>query len=368
MREQNRSDQITIGLDLGDRQHRYCALGEKGEVLAEGSLSNTREGLSELSRRYERALVVMEAGCHSPWISRHLEQAGCEVVVSNPRKTRAIYQHERKSDRRDALMLARIARMDRALLYPVRHGSEEAQEDLLRIKLRDSLVRARVGVINSLRFTLKSLGYRVTNPSTERFHKVIQEQVPESLGRVIAPSVEALEELTLRIKLLEREMIALSRSKYPQTAWLEQVPGVGPITALYFVLKIGDPARFARVRDVGAFLGLCPRRDQSGEHDPQLRISKRGDAYLRRLLVSSAQYILGPFAPPSALRAYGLALAAGGTSRAKKRAVVAVARKLAVLLLTLWKNQSSYQAFPDKRPVCSNKKRTLDLERLRSIA
>src|ERR1700742_2312233 len=238
MREQKRSDEVTIGLDLGDRRHRFCALGGKGQVLEEGALNNDREALSELSDRYKRALVVMEAGCHSPWISRYLEQAGCKVVVSNPRKTRAIYEHERKSDRRDALMLARIARMDRALLYPIRHGSEEAQEDLLRIKLRDSLVRARVGVINSLRFTLKSLGYKLSNPSTERFHKVIQGQVPESLGRIIAPSMEVLEELSLRIKLLEREIIALGRKKYPETAWLEQIPGVGPITALYFVLKI----------------------------------------------------------------------------------------------------------------------------------
>ena len=119
---------------------------------------------------------------------------------------------------------------------------------------------------------------------------------------MIAPSMQAIEELSLRIKLLDREIRTLAHAKYPETSWLEQIPGVGPITALYFVLKIGDPARFERVRDVGAFIGLCPRRDQSGENDPQLRISKRGDAYLRRLLVSSAQYILGPFAPPSALR------------------------------------------------------------------
>ena len=366
MREQDERNRITIGLDLGDRRHRFCALDGKGEVVEEGTLSNKRESLSELSRRYRRALVVMEAGCHSPWISRHLEGAGCEVVVSNPHKTRAIYQHERKSDRRDALMLARIARMEPALLYPVQHGSAQAQQDLLRIKLRDSLVRARVGVINSLRFTLKSLGYAIANPSTERFHKVIQEQVPESVGSVIAPSVQALKELSLRIKLLDREIATLARSKYPETTWLEQIPGVGPITALYFVLKIQDPARFERVRDVGAFIGLCPRRDQSGENDPQLRISKRGDAYLRRLLVSAAQYILGPFGPPSALRQYGLALARGGTPRAKKRAVVAVARKLAVLLLTLWKNKSVYQAFPLSRD--REKMRTSDLERLRCIA
>jgi transposase len=288
----------------------------------------------------------MEAGCHSPWISRYLEALGCEAVVSNPRKVRAIYQHERKSDRRDALMLARIARMEPALLYPVEHGSQEAQQDLLRIKLRDNLVRARVGVINSIRATLKSLGYSVPSSSSERFHKVIQAALPTALREIIAPSVQALEELTLRIKVLEREINALARTKYPATAWLEQIPGVGPITALYFVLKIEDPTRFPKVRDVGAFIGLCPRRDQSGENDPQLRISKRGDAYLRRLLVSAAQYILGPFAPASALRQYGLTLAAEGTSRAKKRAVVAVARKLAVLLLSLWKNERPYVPFP----------------------
>ncbi len=346
MKDQKRRDKVTIGLDLGDRRHRFCALGFAGEVVEEGSVVNERAQLSALVDRYPGALIVMEAGCHSPWVSRYLEQLGCEVIVSNPRKVRAIYQHERKSDRRDALMLARIARMEPALLYPINHGSEEAQQDLLRIKLRDTLVRARVGVINSVRSTIKSLGYAVPNSSSERFHKIINTALPPTLSQVIAPSVQALEQLSLRIKVLDREISALARSKYPATAWLEQIPGVGPITALYFILKIEDPKRFAKVRDVGAFIGLCPRRDQSGESDPQLRISKRGDAYLRRLLVSAAQYILGPFAPPSALRQYGLTLAAEGTSRAKKRAVVAVARKLSVLLLTLWKNQRSYLPFP----------------------
>src|SRR5713101_7096277 len=188
MKEQeNKRDKITIGLDLGDRRHRFCVLGEKGEVLEEGSVGNNRAALSELGGRYPEALVVMEAGCHSPWVSRHLEQAGCEVVVSNTRKTRAIYQHERKSDRRDALMLARIARMEPALLYPIEHGSQEAQQDLLRIKLRDSLVRARVGVINSIRATLKSLGYSVPSSSSERFHKVIQAALPTALREIIAP-------------------------------------------------------------------------------------------------------------------------------------------------------------------------------------
>src|SRR6516162_4208139 len=214
MREQDERDKITIGLDLGDRGHRFCALDKEGQVIEEGTLGNTRECLGELSSRYAGALIVMEAGCHSPWISRHLEGMGCEVVVSNPRKTRAIYQHERKSDRRDALMLARIARMDQALLYPVRHGSEQAQQDLLRIKLRDSLVRARVALINSVRFSLKSLGYAVSNPSSERFHKVAMERLPERVQQMIAPSVQALAELSMRIAVLEHEIKVVARTKY----------------------------------------------------------------------------------------------------------------------------------------------------------
>lgn len=348
--EQKKSSKITVGLDLGDRRHRFCALDSKGEVVEQGTINNERSALAKLSARYPGAVAIMEAGTHSPWISRHLEALGWRVIVSNPRKVRAIYQHERKCDERDALMLARIGRMDPRLLYPVRHSSEQAQEDLVRIKLRDSLVRARVALINSVRFSLKSLGYNVPNPSSERFHKSVMEALPEQLCQMITPSVQALAELSARIKVLECEIIALARIKYPQTRWLEQIPGVGPITALYFVLKIETPTRFENVRDVGAFIGLCPRRDQSGASDPQLRISKRGDAYLRRLLVSASHYILGPFGPDSALRQYGLNLAADGTRRAKKRAIVAVARKLAVLLLSLWKNQVAYQPFPSPNP------------------
>lgn len=260
-----------------------------------------------------------------------------EVIVGNPRKTRAIYQNERKSDKRDALMLARIGRMDRALLCPIEHGSEEAQRDLLQIKLRDALVRSRVALINSVRFTLKSLGYRVSKPSSDRFHKTVLTEAPQEYRVMIAPSIRALEALTAQIKTLEREINRLGVDCYPETLFLQQVSGVGPITSLYFVLKVGDPWRFGNVRDVGAFVGLCPRRDQSGECDKELRISKCGDRYLRRLLVSAAQYILGPFGEESVLRTHGLELAKDGTMRAKKRAVVAVARKLAVLLLTLWR-------------------------------
>lgn len=338
--------QLTIGLDLGDRRHTYYVLDGAGKMAREGSLGNTRQQLATMARSYPGATVVMEAGTHSPWVSRFLQELGLRVIVANPRKTRAIYQNERKSDRRDAMMLARLARMDPTLLHPVEHGSQEAQQDMLQLKLRDSLVRARVALINAVRFTLKSLGYPVSNPSSERFHKLVLSEVPESIGEMIAQNVAAIAELTQRIKALEVSISRLAAERYPETIYLQQVSGVGPITSLYFVLKVGTPGRFQRTRDIGAFLGLCPRRDQSGETDKELRISKCGDQYLRGLLVNAAQYILGPFGTDSALREHGLRLAQEGTARAKKRAVVAVARKLAVLLLTLWKSREPYESFP----------------------
>src|SRR5438094_2402288 len=259
MKEQSNRSEFTIGLDLGERRDRFCVLNGKGEVEEDGTLGNDRACLARLTARYRGALAVVEAGTHSPWVSRYVEGLGWEVIVSNPRKVRAIYQHERKSDQRDALMLARIGRMDRALLYPVRHGSEQAQQDLLRIKLRDSLVRARVALINSVRFSLKSLGYAVCNPSSERFHKVAMERLPERVQQMIAPSVQALAELSTRIAVLEREINVVARTKYPQTLWLQQVPGVGVLTALYFVLKIEDPHSVLKMCAMWAPTPACVR-------------------------------------------------------------------------------------------------------------
>ncbi len=329
-----------LGLDLGDRQHHVCVLGASGEVLHEGSLDNARPALAQLLIVYPGATVAMEAGTHSPWISRFLSALGARVLVANPRKLHAISRHERKCDRRDAQMLARLARVDPALLSPIEHGSAQAQRDLLGLKLRDALVRSRTSLINAVRFTLKSLGHAVRNPSSESFHK--QAEIPAECRPVVQPLLEVLEKVSTEIKALERALLRRSKSDYPVTQRLQQIPGVGPLTALCFALKIGDPNRFGRAREVGAYLGLCPGRDQSGGTDKQLRISKCGDGLLRRLLVNAAHYVLGPFGPECALRAYGRHLMGQGSLREKKRAVVAVARKLAVLLLSLWKHGADY--------------------------
>jgi transposase len=155
----------TVGLDLGDRAHTVCVLDAAGTVVVKERIANDRAALGALAERWKGALFVCEVGTHSPWISRLFAAAGCRLVVANPRKVRSIFESENKSDDRDAEQLARIARVDVALLHPVVHGSEEAQRDLLAIRLRDNLVRARVQLINAVRFSLKSLGYRVCKRS-----------------------------------------------------------------------------------------------------------------------------------------------------------------------------------------------------------
>jgi transposase len=261
------SSKTTIGLDLGDRKHARCVLSAAGKVLKEGSITNSREALEQLSRSWPGALIVMEVGMQSPWISRFLKELGHRVVVANPRKVRAIYQNDRKSDRRDAEMLARLARSDETLLCPVEHSSEEAQRDLLQIKLRDNLVRQRVDVISSVRFTLKSMGVRLHSPNTTCFARHARRALEGEHSDLLAsiePSLQVIDAMTEQIRNLERAIEQLAAERSPETEFLRQIAGVGTITSLTFVLTIGDPLRFKRVRDVAAYLGLVPKRDQSG--------------------------------------------------------------------------------------------------------
>lgn len=340
------SSDTTIGIDLGDRKHSICVLGASGNILRETTISNNREAMNRLSAKHPGALIVMEVGMQSPWISRFFTGLGHRVLVANPRKVRAIYQNDRKCDRKDAAMLARLARADESLLAPIQHGTERAQLDLLQVKLRDNLVRQRVDVISAVRFTLKSLGIALRSPNTNCFARHARRELSDEHAAtlvLIEPSLAVIDTMTAQIKELDRTIAELAAENYPETEFLTQITGIGPITSLTFILTIGDPERFRRPRDIGAYLGLVPKRDQSGDTDKQMRISKAGDAYLRRLLVSAAQYVIGPFGPDTALKRHGLKLAERGGPRAKKKAVVAIARKLAVLMLALWKDEQIYR-------------------------
>ena len=332
---------ITIGMDLGDKKHQVCILDPAGKIIAEKEVAGNRTAMASFFKQYCGAVVAMEAGTHSRWVSQIAAAAGLEVLVGNARKLRMIWQSRQKSDTRDAVMLARIARMDPELLCPIRHRGEQVQMDLEIIRARDLLVGTRTGMINHVRGVVKSMGERLAASSTASFgHKA---KIPEALNEALQPMLETIRELTQKIHAYNLMIKKAADNKYPETEQLRQVGGVGPLTALAYVLTLEEPARFAKSRMVGAYLGLVPRLDQSGQIDKQLRITKHGDGYLRRLLVGSAHYILVPFGPDCDLRTFGLKLMQRGGKNAKKRAVVAVARKLAVLLHALWRSGQQYE-------------------------
>lgn len=336
---------ITIGIDLGDRSHIAAVIDAEGNQLAIGNIVNTRSALKRFIQSYPGATVALEAGTHSPWISQLLMELGCRVYVGNPRKLRLIWDSQDKSDQRDAQMLARVCRLDPQLLWPVRHRDKKAHSDLAVIKSREMLVKSRTLLINHARGVVKTNGERLPGCSAASFAKRCQPHVPGDLWPALEPIFKMIADLSEHIRELDHKINQLCEHHYPETQSLQQVAGVGPVTALAYVLTLQDPARFSKSRQVGAYLGLAPGRDQSGNTDKQLRISKAGNKYLRQLLVSCAHYIIGPFGADSDLRRHGLAIAARGGKNAKKRAVVAVARKLAVLLHRLWVTGESYQLF-----------------------
>lgn len=336
---------ITIGMDLGDKKHQLYVMDSQGSAIEKRSIENTCKALDALSMQYPESTVVLEAGTHSPWISRRLKEHGHKVLVGNPRKLRMIWESDAKSDMRDAEMLARIARFDSHLLYPIEHRNEQAQADLSMIKARDALVKSRSSLINFIRSSVKSMGYRIRTCSSECFHKTAEEQLPEALREGLLPVVKMIASLTARIREYDKLVRQTSEERYPETECLQQIGGVGPLTALAYILTLEQTDRFRTNRQVGSYVGLTPRRDQSGEVDKQLRITKAGNGYLRRLLVGSAQYILGPFGPDCNLRRFGLRLVERGGKYAKKRAVVALARKLAILLHRLWRTGEVYDPF-----------------------
>ena len=336
-------NEMTVGLDLGDKFSQLCVLDGSGEVVEESRVRTTSEALGKRFGEMAPCRVALEVGTHSPWVERLLSKLGHEVLVANPRKLRLIYKSESKDDRQDAERLARLARADPKLLYPIQHRDVQSQEALAVLRSRQSLVQARTQLVNHTRGAVKSIGARLKNCSAPSFHKQAPKQIPEGLQPALSPILETIADLTQRIRSYDKQIERMAEERYPQTMLLRQVAGVGALTALWFVLVIGDPHRFNTSRRVGAYLGLRPRRSQSGNDDPELRITKAGDKELRRLLVTASHYILGPFGPDTDLRRWGEALAARGRKNAKKRAVVAVARKLAVLLHALWVNAEEYE-------------------------
>jgi transposase len=340
----NTTPELVTGVDVSDRFSTFFTITADGEVEEEGRVRTTA---AALRAHFEggRRRVVIEAGPHSPWISRLLTELGHEVIVANARMVALIHKNPKKRDRVDAEALARLGRADPKLLYPIEHRSEESQIHLGVIRTRDAVVRARTALINHVRGTVKSLGARIPRCSAETFHTKAAEHLPDPVRPALDPILETIARLSTQIRFFDKQIEELSAERYPETALLRQIKGVGPVTALAYRLIVEDPSRFERSRDVGSYLGLTRRHDDSGESEPELRITKAGDELLRRLLIQGAHYILGPFGPDTDLRRWGLHyIQRGGHSKtAKKKAAVAVARKLAVLLHCLWKTGQVYE-------------------------
>jgi transposase len=336
----------TIGIDLSDRTFQFCELNAAGEIVDEGQRKLDRTMLRQfLAGRPAGARVAFETGGHSAWVREVVEQMGHEAVVANARELAAVTGRSHRTDHHDARQLARLARVDRALLNPVELRDSSAQADLFVIRARAVLVEARTKLINFARGITKTLGHRLPSSTSHRFVERVRDALPQALEPALAGLLSVVTEITAQIEDYDQKIEALAVQRYPETRWLRQTPGVGTLTALTFVLTVGEPARFEHSRDVGPFLGLVPRRRQSGEQDPHLRISKCGDRYLRRLLVQCAHVVMGRFGPDCALRRWALEHARASRT-AKKRTVVAVARKLAVLLHRLWSRQEVFQPFP----------------------
>lgn len=337
-----------VGMDLGDREARVCVLDADGEVVDEGTVRMRREALRHRFGGTAPMRVVLEAGTHSRWASQELEAAGHEVLVANPRRVRMIFGADDKSDKLDAERLARLGRSDPKLLYTIRHRSDEAQAALTVLRSRHALVKSRTGLINHVRGVVKAEGSRLPSSSAEAFPR-LAESIPARLQPVLVPLLGVIERLSEQIAAYDREMERLCDEVYPETELLRQVHGVGPIVSLAFVATLEDHRRFRNSRAVGRYLGLVPRQDQSGAVDKQLRITKSGDRFLRMLLVQSANYILGPFGRDSDLRRWGLGLAGTGDKNRRRRAKVAVARKLSVVLHSLWKTGEEYEPLRNTR-------------------
>lgn len=339
----------TIGCDLGDRKSELCILSESGELTRPKPIKTTGAGFREFFAGREKAHVVIEVGAHSRWVSELLAELGQKVTVANPRKLKLISGSHTKTDRNDAELLARLGRADVELLSPVEHRGSQAQADLAVAKARDLLVATRTSLVNSIRGTVKSMGERLPDCEAESFHRLARNDVPQKVKLAMDPLFAVLTTIQEQIRAHETALKKIAE-RYPDVEVISKPKGVGLLTALVFILTLEDKTRFAKSRAAGAFLGMVPRKDQSGDADKQLSITKAGDPFVRKLLVCSANYILGPFGEDSDLRRWGLKLAARGGKNARKRAKVAVARKLAVLMHRLWVTGEVYEPLKNAKP------------------
>lgn len=334
-----KKQKVYVGFDVSEEKIViYAVCGDKtseGCVQIRNDSENIKQFLSKFSNP-KRVCVVMETGTHSLWMSELIKKLGFEVIVAHARDLALIYGSDKKNDKLDAEKLARLAQADKKLLHPVEHMTMKRQTDLMVIKARDLVVRQRIQTINSIRGFLRSCGCKMIEAEyTADSLKKCCSALPAEIKPAMVPLLQHLCYCDHIIKDYDRRIKKLCR-EYPETDTLRQIPGVGELTALSFVLIVGDPKRFQNAARLCAYLGIVPRQDQSGDTDKQLGITKKGSKLCRKLLIQAAHYIMGPFGKDCGLRTFGLRIQSRGGNAAKMKSFAAVARKLATVMFALW--------------------------------
>ena len=337
------NNDITIGLDLGNKKHKVVGLDGRGKVVLKCELNNDKETLGAFFKEHAGATVAMETGTHCRWISSLAKHCGCDAIVGNARKLRAIWESSQKNDWKDAQMIANIARTSRELFHPVSLRDDEHHALVQLIELRDIVVAQRTQAVNAIRGMCKACGYMLPKCDAGGFHRHLDE-IPQSEYWKFEPLVDRLESLAENISMYDWKIQDYADVHFKEDVeLLRTIPGVGPITSCAYAAFAPNPKKFGSPRDAGCYFGLTAGQDQSGDIDKPKTITKGGNEMMRKLLVTAANYILRESSKDSALKRYGERICARGGKIARRKAKIAVARKLAVVMMAMLQSRKPYQ-------------------------
>ena len=357
-----------IGIDVSDRKSQICVMTKNRgtpKVVLEMTIPTTKDGLAKfLATQDKAAPVTFETGTHCRWMSEVATGMGFKVYVANPCRLKMITESKTKNDVNDARTLARMTLADVGLLHPVKLRGAEHQKMINLHEMRNLLIKQRTGVIVQMRCIAKSMGFRLPKCSTAHFHRLETESWPREFQDIVWPMMKTLEQLDITIKTYEKQIRELAETPVfkAQVDRLREIHYVGLYVATGFVAVIGgDVEKFAKPRDIGPWLGLAPKQDQSGDVDKQCQVTKAGSPFMRRLLVESAQMILHDGSIDTDLKVKGMRMCLRGAKIAKHKAVTAVARSLAVLMVALLKK-------PDVPYVPLSKRAEKELLEIRTAA
>ena len=340
-----------IGLDVSQRQTAICIINGKGERIKEGkALTVPSDIYAWIIKHVDAGDIVRvghEAGAMSFWLQTELTKLGLPIVCMEAFQAAAMLETQRnKTDKNDARGLAQIVRMGGKFIRPVIVRSQNNQEARMLLTIRQHLVEQKVALENNITGSLKPFG--LVTPRGHACAKKFRENVLATLVRadergvmvreMVMPSLDLYEDLCKQLDLLTKRVESLAKAN-PVCQRLMTVPGVGPIVSLSFVTAVDNPKRFRHLCDVGAYFGLTPKQEQSGEINKMGSVSRRGDTMTRTHLVQAATVLLTSCKKWCSLKAWGIKIL---KKHGLRNARVAVARKLAILLCSLWLQEKDF--------------------------